>query len=391
MKTIHALIICLSGLASTVARAAPEVSLGHVEMESDASAPAVPAVPGAIDAPDAAPAGAQGGKRGEWVIAPLPSRSPLIGWSIALPVLYLYRPPGADPDDDVWMTGVSGLASENDSWGVGAFHRMSIGGDRWRIQAGAFNADIAYDFYGIGGDGSAIGIPIFQPTKMVTGEVLREVAPKLYVGLSTTRISTEIGLDIDEDLLPPGIVLPTVDLDLATVAPTIEYDTRDSTFYPTEGIHAEAKVALGRDALGSDVDYEKYAATLNHYRSLSERSVLASRVAIEYAAGDAPFFMYPAFGAGADLRGYQTGTYRDRFLLAVQAEYRRKVTARIGAVAFAGIGTVAPEFGKWEKSLSSIGTGLRYTLGRQNTINLRIDVARGRDETVWYVGLREAF
>ena len=100
--------------------------------------------------------------------------------------------------------------------------------------------------------------------------------------------------------------------------------------------------------------------------------------------------MYPAFGSGADLRGYQTGVYRDRFLIAVQTEYRQRLTERFGVTAFVGIGSVEPDFGEWGRSLGSIGAGLRYKLGR-NSLNLRIDVARGRDDTIWYVGLREAF
>ena len=60
-------------------------------------------------------------------------------------------------------------------------------------------------------------------------------------------------------------------------------------------------------------------------------------------------------------------------------------------VAFAGIGSVAPDFADWGKTLPSAGLGLRWVVAPQNDISLRFDVARGRDDTICYVGVGEAF
>ena len=119
--------------------------------------------------------------------------------------------------------------------------------------------------------------------------------------------------------------------------------------------------------------------------------MLASRVATQYTTGNTPFFLYPAFGQGADLRGYEMGSYRDRFLVAAQAEYRHRFTERIGAVAFGGVGSVAPDFAGWEETLWSVGAGFRWVIAPKNNISLRVDIARGRDETIYYVGIGEAF
>jgi hypothetical protein len=45
----------------------------------------------------------------------------------------------------------------------------------------------------------------------------------------------------------------------------------------------------------------------------------------------------------------------------------------------------------WEKSLWSVGAGFRWVVAPKNDISLRVDVARGRDETIYYVGVGEAF
>ena len=112
---------------------------------------------------------------------------------------------------------------------------------------------------------------------------------------------------------------------------------------------------------------------------------------LQRAAGDAPFFLFPAFGAGSDLRGYQTGTYRNRFLFAAQAEYRWRFAERWGAVGFAGVGTVNDEFLDWGTTLPSIGGGLRFVIAPKNDMSLRFDIARGRDDTEFYLGIGEAF
>ena len=69
----------------------------------------------------------------------------------------------------------------------------------------------------------------------------------------------------------------------------------------------------------------------------------------------------------------------------------RSRTERWGAVAFAGLGSVSPDFGGWEKTLPSAGIGVRWVVAPENDISLRFDIARGRDDTIWYVGVGEAF
>ena len=69
----------------------------------------------------------------------------------------------------------------------------------------------------------------------------------------------------------------------------------------------------------------------------------------------------------------------------ISAQHR--FTQRIGAAVFGGAGSVALDFDGWEKTPWSVGAGFRCVY----TISLRVDVAQGRDETVYYVGIGEAF
>ncbi len=380
------LLALLAVLSMDIANAQVSVQPGVLELEREQG---VAGVPG--DGPDREEAAVEAPGR-EFVIAPLPSRSPLLGWTLSVPALWLYKPASSDPEDTTWITGAVAFYTENESIGGGLFHRMSLGGDRWRVMGAGFTADLRYDNFGIGGEPDRV-IPLAQDVDFVMAEALRRVAPGLFIGLRGQVTQTSTGIDLPDDLLPPGVSPGdlTLDLDLNALVPRLVYDTRDSQFYPREGWLVEGEAVVARDAIGSDVDYELHKWFANRYLSLTDRGVLALRVATEYASSDTPFFLYPAFGAEADLRGYQTGTYRDQFLFAAQAEWRQSLTERWRAVAFAGIGTVAPEAFDWGRSLPSVGLGVRWVVAPKNDLSLRFDVAWGRGDNEFYVSIGEAF
>jgi hypothetical protein len=369
-----------------------EIAVGGVEMESEAG---VPGVLGDVDdSLEVVADEEEEGKQRSWepVVAPIPARNPVFGWMISIPAMLMYKPSFSEPDDRVWISGLFGFYAENESWGAGLLQRMSFGGDRWRVMGALFHAEMNYRYFGIGGEGGP-SIVLDQDMDLALAEGLRRVAPNFYLGLRGMYAETLVGPRLPDNTLPPGLDpdLLKVDLTLATLAPRLQYDTRDNEFYPRSGMLVDATAAVSREAIGADLDYERYDASINHYRPLGERGVLASRIATQYTSGGTPFFLYPAFGQGADLRGYEMGSYRDRFLVAAQTEYRHRFTKRIGAAAFAGVGSVAPDFGGWEKSLWSVGAGLRWVVAPKNNVSLRVDIARGRDETVYYVGVGEAF
>ncbi len=333
--------------------------------------------------------------KNEWLIAPLPSYNPSLGWILGIPVSRIYRPSGGDAKSRPWMTGIGGFYTSNESWGAGAFHRMNLMNDRWRIMGSVFGADINYDYYGIGRDANdqRRRLPLNQEFTSSLAEALYEMLPNFYAGLRVNKTDTvarvsQLPDGFPADRLPPGLGL---DLSLQTLAPRLQFDTRDNQFYPTSGNLMEANAQISNESIGSDLNYKLYDVGWNGYRQIGDQSIVAWRIATEYASGDAPFFVYPAFGKGNDLRGYEQGSYRDRFLVASQVEYRVKFGKKLGAVAFAGVGGVGSSLGEINQSLPSAGLGLRYLLAKENSVNFRFDVAWGRDGHQFYIGLGEAF
>jgi outer membrane translocation and assembly module TamA len=93
------------------------------------------------------------------------------------------------------------------------------------------------------------------------------------------------------------------------------------------------------------------------------------------------------------MRGTYTGQFREKALLAFQAEYRIHVWRRIGAAAFAGLGDVAPSLQdiKLNRLKYSLGAGLRFKLDTREGTNLRLDFAWGKHSTGFYMTVQEAF
>jgi len=330
----------------------------------------------------------------EWLIAPIPGANPTFGWTLAMPVAILYRPPSLDDDDPPWITGAGGFYAENDSWAAGLFHRMNIRNDRWRFMGGLAYADMVYNYYGGGGvsGNDSHYVEINQTFGGGLGEVLIRVWPHVYAGLQVMGMSTTVE-SIRFPNLDPDFTIPDIGLqmNLVDLIPRLIWDTRDNEFYPSRGNYLNFTITLSSADWGSDFEYLLYGLDWNYFYPLAENQVLAVRFAGKYAGGSVPFFRLPALGQGADLRGYVAGVYRDKLLLTWQAEYRIRITPRIGLVGFAGVGFLGSGWDDISEALPSYGAGLRWVIAPENNISFRIDVARGEDNTEWYLGVGEAF
>jgi hypothetical protein len=346
---------------------------------------------------DAAAAG--GAPKSEWLIAPIPGYTPTFGATLAVGVAKLYRPSGYEKEPRAWTTGGGAFLAENDSWGVAAGHKMGLGLDTWRLIGGAAYADLIYKFYGIGNEaGEAdtyIELNHRAPAALVSA--LRKVGSHWYAGADFTPSDSDIRI-VDNAVppdfeLPPGFDSPdsVFSLVLVSIAPRLQYDSRDSEYYPTEGILFEAKCGIFSESLGSDFDFQTYEVAYNQYFSFSADDVVAIRWFGRYAEGEVPFFALPSLGQGSDLRGYTPGRFRDNAMLAIQGEYRRRITKRWYGVVFGGVGGVGPALNDIGQAMPAGGFGVRYVLAEENHIAMRFDAAWGDDDNAIYLSVGEAF
>jgi outer membrane protein assembly factor BamA len=172
------------------------------------------------------------------------------------------------------------------------------------------------------------------------------------------------------------------------------YDSRDSIFYSTSGsFHQFSITSFGR-ALGSDFAFNRVYLELRRYFRFSFAHCLAFQTRFLVQTGDPPFWRMGLLGGQEIMRGYYLGRYRDKDMIALQAEYRwAPVFWRFGLVAFAGLGDVAATFGGFDvgRFKYTYGLGLRFVIDSQQRLNLRLDFGFGKDTSGVYFTAGEAF
>jgi hypothetical protein len=323
----------------------------------------------------------------------------VFGATLAVGVARLYRPDGYGKEPRAWITGGGAFVAENDSWGVAAGHKMGFGLDTWRVTGGLAYADLVYKFYGIGNDAGDEDrfIELNHRAPAATFSALRKVGDRWFAGANLTAADSKIqlaeGLAPPDFELPPGLDTPDATFApmLVSFAPRVQYDSRNSEYYPTDGVLFEAKVGICSESLGSDFDFRSYEISYNQYLSWSADDVIAFRVHGRLAEGDVPFFALSSLGQGCDIRGYTPGRYRDNALLAAQCEYRRRLATRWYAVAFGGLGAVGPTVREIGQALPAGGIGVRFVLAEENHVAMRFDAAWGKDDSAIYLSVGEAF
>lgn len=335
------------------------------------------------------------------VIAPVPGRSPQIGWNLTLAAGYFFDNDDAedqvdDGDENARKSAIGGFAmiAENGSYAYGAGANLHLLEDKLRVKAGAAFADIEYAFYGIGNDLPDLGVSvdILQEMPLYFGSASYRVWSKLYLGLGYLggTVDSTVRFSISD---PLPFAVPSVKLDLGAITIPLQFDSRDHEQAPSSGWLINGRASLYRESVGSDFDADIFMVNVNHYRPVRERDVLAFRAYARKTGGDdTPFFLLSTFGGSTDLRGYPSGRYRDEMMYALQSEYRWRFSEKWIFTGFAGFGEVAEKFSDFgENFLPAGGIGARFVLSEKHRISLSADIAVGNDGTEYYFGVGEAF
>jgi outer membrane protein assembly factor BamA len=331
-------------------------------------------------------------QRASFVAMPIPLSNPAIGSGLGVAALAIYKPGGSERP---WTTGAGGLYTDTKSWGVAVFQKAYLGGDKYRVTAGVGTGVFNVDFYGIGADAGADGRSIALEQKSSGGvvEVLARLREHVHAGLRYRYI--KMNTTVDTASVLPHLQLPPIELEsqVSQLGLAGEFDSRDSEYNPRAGVYANAQWLVAADALGSDFDYSRVTGAINGYHSLNDKTVLAWRGSICRSENGAPFYDLCNYGQNNDLRGYTTGQYRDHAMFAVQAEVRRNIYKRLGAVAFVGVGQVASEFSKFSTDdlLPAAGIGARFEASTKYRVNVSIDYAVGDGSSALYFYVGEAF
>lgn len=181
--------------------------------------------------------------------------------------------------------------------------------------------------------------------------------------------------------------------------PSFVFDNRNNNTYTTGGAIVTTTFELIKGLYNIN-NYQGgfFNVEYAQFFSLSKRLVLGLNVNEQSLVGDAaPFYLLPTLGTDEIMRGYYNGRFRDRNLVAAQAELRYRINDRFGIVGFAGAGEVFHKKFSFDELKPSVGGGLRYFFDVEKGLSMRIDYGIGEKrpgeprQSGLYMSLAEAF
>jgi outer membrane protein assembly factor BamA len=202
-----------------------------------------------------------------------------------------------------------------------------------------------------------------------------------FVGARWVYVDLATSLDVaagDAGLAPKDLARRNSGLGVV-----VEHDSRDNVFTPNRGWIGAAEATFYDPDFGGANRFQSYRGHVFAYWPASDRLTAALRVDGRAARGDVPFYFLPFL----DMRGVPAARYQDENTAVVEAEVRYEVTPRWSVVGFLGAGRAWGRGTSFDDTGSIVnkGVGVRYLVARRLGLYVGIDVARGPEDTAFYL------
>ena len=267
-------------------------------------------------------------------------------------------------------------------------------GNRFLVKAGLALNKFPEKFYGIGNKTvEENAVTITYNVVKTDISLLKEIRKNTYAGIRY-NYSNFYQVYQDNDASP---ILDTLTGGSGSVQSgwgiELLHDSRDNVNNSSKGWYALFDATWNNKFFGSGTNYFAFDADIRKYHTLRSGAVLALQGIVKIKEGEVPFTQLSYLGGGNMMRGFYAGRFRDKDLVAFQAEYRRHLWRNWGFVLFSGVGKVSPHLDQINnKDLQhSLGFGVRRFISKQQKVNLRIDVGYGNGQCNFYVNIGEAF
>lgn len=333
--------------------------------------------------------------RGRFLPIPIFITEPAIGEGLGLALAYFHRAKEGLNSEKVaspasiggaakeqapppTVTGIFGAYTSNKTAAAGIGHMNSFKEDHIRFTGVLALADIKSTFYVLDQPFkfNLEGTFLYQETRFRFGDS----GWFWGIGLSYLDASNAFQIELPDDV---PVDLIRSDLTNSGLAAKLAWDTRDNTFMPNSGQLFDLSVWRYDDAIGGDFDYWNANLKLLSFHHLHERFVLGLRVEYSTIDGGAPFFAIP----WVSLRGIPALRYQGDKVAVAEIEGRYNFTPKWALIGFAGTGAVSSniEIIDTDQSIYSYGMGGRYRIFEAQNVWVGIDIARGPEDTNWYV------
>jgi hypothetical protein len=253
-------------------------------------------------------------------------------------------------------------------------------------------------YYGTGPDAKEHHPAIIDATYFIFRQrVLGKISPNLFLGPEIDYQSLSKTL-VEHHTDDPVKEFPLGSDGSANVGlgGAMVYDNRHNVLNVRKGYFVEIGILNYSKKRGSTYNFNGINTDLRTYQPINKRDVLALHVTGNFFTGNVPFNQMALMGGETMMRGYYYGRYRDKNMIAAQAEYRMlplSFSKRIGAVLFGGTAVVAPSIGSFQANNMKLaaGGGIRYLLFPKKDIYIRMDVGLTKEGPGFYFFTGEAF
>jgi len=273
----------------------------------------------------------------------------------------------------------------------------------WHYTAYLGYINFPFDFYGIGNNTRKANIEdVEEKRTKLTLEADKLVAKDFYAGVVAGGFKYYYYSGTHYENLEFKTDPAIEDHNGGTsgyIGPSFIYDTRNNNTYTTSGMI----ISSYYDVMHGIFYNNHYVGALlnveySQFFLLQRQLVLGLDVKEQsLMGGESPFYLLPQLGDDALMRGYYTGRYRDRNLLAGQTELRYRISDRFGIVGFLGAGEVAHNGFTASALKPDYGGGFRYFFDTEKGLSIRMDYGLGEKpageprEQGFYIALGEAF
>jgi len=333
---------------------------------------------------------------------PIIITEPAIGYGLGAALVFLHDPlSGRVPDGETFdpqskdaegklippsVSALFGMYTENDTWMAGGVHMGVWKNDNIRYTGALATGSVNIKVYRTIMDRELTINTNIEPDILYQGLKFRLAGSRFFAGASYLLLDTNTEIGISG--LDPSFKKNSRD---AAVILNLEYDSRNTIFTPTDGISSTIEASLFREAVGSDTEFEKYKAKIYYFTPMSDTLVLGLRGDVQTIRGDAseiPFYQYPF----VDLRGIPAMRYQGEDVGVAEFELGWNFTTRWSVLGFGGAGrTTAIGASDETTTVYSKGVGLRYFIARRFGTHVGFDVAKGPEDTAFYIQFGHAW
>jgi len=333
---------------------------------------------------------------------PIIITEPAIGYGLGAALVFLHDPlAGRVPDGETFdpqskdaegklippsVSALFGMYTENDTWMAGGAHMGVWKNDNIRYLGALATGAVNIKFYRTILDRELTINTNIEPDILYQGLKFRLAGSKFFAGASYLLLDTssEIGISgLDASFKGNS-------RDAAAIF-SLDYDSRNTIFTPTDGISSTIEASLFRKAVGSDTEFEKYKAKIYYFTPMGKTFVLGLRGDVQTIRGedgDIPFYQYPF----VDLRGIPAMRYQGESVGVAEFELGWNFTTRWSVLGFGGAGrTTAIGASDETTNVYSKGAGLRYFVARRFGTHVGFDIAKGPEDTAFYIQFGHAW